>query len=80
MLHILNEGGNLTPLNHTYIALISKVKKPRKMTEFRPISLCNVVYRIIAKTITNNRLKKILNDIISLIQVLLSPTSSLPII
>lgn len=79
MLHILNEGGNLTPLNHTYIALISKVKKPRKMTKFRPISLCNVIYRIIAKTITN-RLKKILNDIISLIQVLLSPTSPLPII
>lgn len=79
MLHILNEGGNLTPLNHTYIALISKVKKPRKMTEFRPISLCNVIYGIIAKTITN-RLKKILNDIISLIQVLLSPTNPLPII
>lgn len=63
-LHILNEGGNLTLLNHTYIALIPKVKKPRKVTEYRPISLCNVIYRIVAKTITN-RLKQVLNDLIS---------------
>lgn len=62
--HILNKGGNLATLNHTFIALILKVSKPRKLTEFRPISLCNVIYRIIAKTMAN-RLKKILNDIIS---------------
>lgn len=66
-LHTLNEGGNLAPLNHTFIALIPKVKKPRKVNEFRPISLCNVIYRIIAKVMAN-RLKKILNDIISPIQ------------
>lgn len=52
-LHILNEGGNITPLNHTYIALIPKVTKPERVTDFRPISLCNVIYRIIAKTIAN---------------------------
>ncbi|KAH9651249.1 reverse transcriptase domain-containing protein [Citrus sinensis] len=63
-LHVLNEGGNLAPLNHTYIALIPKENKPKKVTEFRPISLCNVIYRIIAKTM-ENRLKQILNDIIS---------------
>ena len=63
-LHILNEGGNLAPLNHTFIVLILKVKKPRKVNEFRPISLCNVIYRIIAKVMAN-RLKKNLNDIIS---------------
>lgn len=62
-LHILNEGGNLTPLNQTYIALIPKVNKPRKVTEYRPISLCNVIYRIIAKTMAN-KLKQILNDFI----------------
>ncbi|KAH9685475.1 reverse transcriptase domain-containing protein [Citrus sinensis] len=39
-LHILNEKGTLAPLNHTYIALIPKIKKPRDVTEFRPISLC----------------------------------------
>lgn len=63
-LHVLNEGGNIQPLNHTYIAMISKLNKPKKVIDFRPISLCNVSYRIIAKTITN-KLKEVLNAIIS---------------
>ena len=63
-LHILNEGGNPAPINHTYIALIPKVHKLRRVNEFRLISLCNVIYRIIAK-IMANRLKHILNDHIS---------------
>lgn len=63
-LHILNDGGNIAPLNHTYIALIPKVEKPRKVVDFRPISLCNVIYRIIAKTIAS-RLKLILDNVIS---------------
>lgn len=70
--HILNEGGNLATLNHTFIALIPKVSKPRKVTEFKPINLCNVIYRIIAKTMAN-RLKKILNDIISPNQSVFAP-------
>lgn len=63
-LHILNEGGNIAHLNHTYIALIPKVEKPRQVTKFRPISLCNVIYRILAKTMAN-RLKYMLHHIIS---------------
>uniref|UniRef100_A0A2N9FSU5 Reverse transcriptase domain-containing protein n=1 Tax=Fagus sylvatica TaxID=28930 RepID=A0A2N9FSU5_FAGSY len=51
-------------LNHTYITLIPKVKCPQKVSEFRPISLCNVIYKIISKVITN-RMKKILPHIIS---------------
>lgn len=47
-LHILNEGGSLAPLNHTYIALIPKVHNLTKVTNFRLISLCNVIYRILA--------------------------------
>ena len=66
-LHILNEQGTITPLNYTYIALISKIMKPRKVTDFRPISLCNVIYRIVAIAIAN-RLKHILHQVISLTQ------------
>lgn len=62
--HILNEVGTIAPLNHTYIALIPKSAKPRKVTEFRLISLCNVIYRIVAKALAN-RLKTILQTVIA---------------
>ena len=63
-LHILNEQGTLESLNHTFIALIPKIEKTRVVSNFRPINLCNVVYRIITKAIAN-RLKPILTYIIS---------------
>lgn len=58
-LHILNEQGKPASLNHTYIALIPKTAKPRKVLEFRPISLYNVMYKIVTKVIAN-RLKPII--------------------
>lgn len=51
-------------LNDTNIALIPKVKAPTKLTELRPISLCNVVIKIMTKAIAN-RLKTVLDQIIS---------------
>eukprot|EP00253_Pinus_taeda_P009728 PITA_09728 len=46
-------------LKATFIALIPKFDKPSSFDGFQPISLCNCIYKIIAKIIAN-RLKPIL--------------------
>ena len=66
----LNFGVMPPTLNMTHIALIPKVKSPTCVTEFRPISLCNMLYKLIYKVLAN-RLKKILSHIISPLKVLL---------
>ena len=63
VLNILRTGVIPYGLNDTYICLIPKVNCPQKMTEFRPISLCNVIYKLVSKVLAN-RLKKILPDVI----------------
>lgn len=55
---------SLPNFNETHIVLIPKVKEPKRVNDFRPISLRNVVFRITSKIIAN-RLKKILPSIIS---------------
>ena len=44
LLDFLNNGNMLLEINHTNIVLIPKVKVLEKMFDFRPISLCNVIY------------------------------------
>lgn len=51
-------------VNFTHIAFIQKIPKPAQMKDFRPINLCNVLYKLIAKTFSN-RLKVWLPAIIS---------------
>jgi hypothetical protein len=63
-LHFLNFGHMDSAINATNIALIPKVKNPNCVTEFRPISLCNVLYKIVFKVLAN-RLKVILPMVIS---------------
>ena len=63
-LNVLNGGQLPEGWNEATIVLIPKVKNPDKLKDLRPISLCNVVYKIVSKVLAN-RLKLILLDIIS---------------
>ena len=53
--------------NETLVTLLPKVPNPNKVTEFRPIACCNVVYKCIIKIISN-RLKHGLKRLVNLNQ------------
>jgi len=67
VLKALNTGCVLESLNTTFISLIPKIKNLNLFIyfiylfifDFRPISLCNVIYKLIAKVVANH-LKKFL--------------------
>lgn len=64
ILNFLNDGIFDSCINFTYIVLIPKVKNPMCAFDFRPISLCNVIYKLVSKILAN-RLKLNLPSIIS---------------
>lgn len=51
-------------LNDTLLVLFPKKKNLQRMTDLRPISLCNVIYKIIGKVLAN-RLKVLLPLVVS---------------
>ena len=63
VLSCLNSSIILQTINNTHIALIPKTKDPKLITQYRPISWCNVLYKIISKMLVN-RLKLILLNLI----------------
>ncbi|XP_021996242.2 uncharacterized protein LOC110893442 [Helianthus annuus] len=72
-----DNGSLLTQLNHTIISLIPKVSTPALITDYRPISCCNTLYKCISKIITN-RIKEGLGDIFSINQSAFVPGRRIP--
>ena len=64
VLRIIDGTESAECINETLLVLIPKVKNPSSLAQFRPISLCKVLYKIASKVISN-RLKVVLPDIIS---------------
>ena len=62
-----HSGFMLKSLNHTFITLIPKVPNLEKVTQFRPIALCNVTYKIISKILVN-RFKPFMDSLITPVQ------------
>lgn len=50
-------------INESYITLIPKDKNPIHISKFRPISLSNVILKVITKTLAN-RLRNMMKDLI----------------
>jgi len=54
----------LKDINYTDICLIPKVDQPEHIKQFRPISLCNTLYKIVSKVLTN-RIKDTIANVVS---------------
>jgi hypothetical protein len=67
VLNAINSGRVPDGWNNTNIVLIPKVDCPESISQYRPISLCNVVYKVISKVLAA-RLKVLLPEIISPMQ------------
>lgn len=59
-LQVLNNGMDFEEVNKTNIVLIPKVQTPTNLGQFRPISLCNVIYKLISKLVVN-RFQRVLH-------------------
>ncbi|KAL2240826.1 UNVERIFIED_CONTAM: hypothetical protein Sindi_0723800 [Sesamum indicum] len=76
VLDFFTTGRILKQINTTLLALIPKVHSPTSVSDFRPISCCNVLYKIIAKLLVQ-RLSEVLNKLISPCQAAFVPGRSI---
>lgn len=58
-LDVLNEGKIFDAINKANIVLIPKVSDLKNMGQYKPISLCTVIYKIISRVLVN-RFRKVL--------------------
>ncbi|KAL2246342.1 UNVERIFIED_CONTAM: hypothetical protein Sindi_2902400 [Sesamum indicum] len=64
VLDFFSTGKLLKQINSTILALIPKVHTPMSVNDFRPISCCNVLYKIIAKLLVQ-KISVLLDKIVS---------------
>lgn len=50
--NFFQSGYLLKQLNHSFLVLLPKTEHPSRVEEYRPTSLCNVVYKVISKILT----------------------------
>lgn len=62
-LNILNNKGDCSHINQTYIFLIPKKTNPQVHSDYRPMSLCNTILKMVTNTLAN-RIKSFLDRII----------------
>lgn len=58
-LNILNNRASTKEIIKTFIVLIPKIKSPKKVADYRAISLCSAAYKVVTKSLYN-RFKVIL--------------------
>lgn len=61
---VFSNPSRINSVNQTLLVLILKVVNPETVKDLRPISLCNVIYKLVTKIIAN-RIKNFLSDLIS---------------
>nr|GEY14494.1 RNA-directed DNA polymerase, eukaryota, reverse transcriptase zinc-binding domain protein [Tanacetum cinerariifolium] len=67
MKEFFQTGKLLKEMNATIMSLIPKLDTPNKVSDFRPIACCNVLYKCISKVLTN-RIKSGLKKVVSINQ------------
>ena len=63
VLDFLNNGAATPKFHETHIVFIPKIKNPKRVTDYRPINLCNVANKLAFRVVAN-RLNLVLQDIV----------------
>ena len=59
-----SSGKLIKEINHTFLTLIPKIFNASQLTDYRPISCCNVLYKFISKVLAN-RLQLVAEKLLS---------------